>query len=714
MNVQLRHLVALAAAGVGDIDGSGGLPGGADLGRLQAQVIELEGGVTQAPAEREERLAAGKQVAAVHGRLVVVVIGKLADGTREADGEFSSRIDVAEQHPRGGGSALLAQIPAFQNRRNMLGGIVDGKRPAVDQEHDGGLSGLDDGPDQLVLIADQVERIPVSQMVLRPGLAVGALVLAYHDDGDVGAPHHLHRVVNAFQLRFGIRLLDLALVPPGPPLLALGDPRTLRVNDLGGRAGPLANPIQDTHPAAGVPGVSPQVNVGRIGTDHRDGLQLREVERQQVAVVLEKHDRLLGGLLGQLLVLRAVGDAVRVVGIDIGLVEQPQAELGCQNSRNRAVDLPLRHGTLLHLVEEGAVDRAVAEIVVHSGLQRLAGRAREIGRDVVSLHQHLEPAAIGGHVALEAPLLAEHPVEQPRIDVRRNAVDLVVGSHYAAGVRLDDRGLESREIELADDSLGVVAGRGVGSTLRRPVHGEVLGGGHNVVAVDRKAGALEARDGSHGHARTEVRIFTVGFLGSAPARVARQIEHRREGLLDSGGRHLIGGGVEHAIDQRRVPGAGQSQSLWEAGGAVRHKPVQRLALEDLRDTQAGLLDQVSLDCVAQDGAVARAHLRIRAVEAEERLTGGLGVELAGGVDDLDGLLRALRGQLRDLLFERHAGQQVRDPLLDGQPRILIWGRGVLPRRDPRNQSEHAERECRSHCRFPESSRKAQLYHERFS
>ena len=142
--------------------------------------------------------------------------------------------------------------------------------------------------------------------------------------------------------------------------------------------------------------------------------------------------------------------------------------------------------------------------------------------------------------------------------------------------------------------------------------------------------------------------------------------------------------------------------------------MQRLALEDLRDTQAGLLDQVSLDCVAQDGAVARAHLRIRAVEAEERLTGGLGVELAGGVDDLDGLLRALRSQLRDLLFERHAGQQVRDPLLDGQPRILIGGRGVLPRRDPRNQSEHAERECRSHCRFPESSRKAQLYHERFS
>ena len=250
-------------------------------------------------------------------------------------------------------------------------------------------------------------------MFRRPGFAIGALVLAHHDNGDVRIPRHLGRRRDAFQLELGAGEFDLVLVPRRPALLAFRDPAALRVNHLGSRARARADAIQDADAAPRIPAVTAYVNIRRVGTDHRNGLVLRQVQRQQVAVVLEQHNGFLGGLHRQLTMLGAVGDALGVVGVHIGVLEQPQTELHAQYPHHRAVDLPLRHFALLHLLQQRAVNLSVAQVVVHARRQRLPRRAREIRCDVVSRHQHLQSAAVGHHIPAESPFLAQHLIQQP-------------------------------------------------------------------------------------------------------------------------------------------------------------------------------------------------------------------------------------------------------------------------------------------------------------
>src|ERR1035438_197784 len=96
VQVKLRNFVAFARAGVGDIHAGLGDAADLDLRRLDAQVFELEGGITQAVAERVERLPGAECVSAVVGRFVIVEIGQGADRVGEGDGQFAARVDVAE------------------------------------------------------------------------------------------------------------------------------------------------------------------------------------------------------------------------------------------------------------------------------------------------------------------------------------------------------------------------------------------------------------------------------------------------------------------------------------------------------------------------------------------------------------------------------------------------------------------------------------------
>ena len=57
MQVELRYFIALARAGIGDVHAHFGCSAGRNLRRLDAQIVEFEGGVAQAVAEREQRLA---------------------------------------------------------------------------------------------------------------------------------------------------------------------------------------------------------------------------------------------------------------------------------------------------------------------------------------------------------------------------------------------------------------------------------------------------------------------------------------------------------------------------------------------------------------------------------------------------------------------------------------------------------------------------------
>ena len=111
-DIELDHLGAVALAGVLD-------------GELQHAVVhmaraEMEVGVAQAIAEREERLAAEVAVGvALH--IVILHLRQLGDGLVERHRQLAGRVEVAVKRLHDGRAALLARIPGLQDGVAALG-----------------------------------------------------------------------------------------------------------------------------------------------------------------------------------------------------------------------------------------------------------------------------------------------------------------------------------------------------------------------------------------------------------------------------------------------------------------------------------------------------------------------------------------------------------------------------------------------------------------
>ena len=99
-----------------------------------------------------------------------------------------------------------------------------------------------------------------------------------------------------------------------------------------------------------------------VGADHRERFDAAAIQRQQVAGVLQQDERLARRLERDGLVLRGVGDALGLVGVDERPLEQPGEELGAQHPRHRAVDERRRDAPVTRhrlLARESRAGRAV-------------------------------------------------------------------------------------------------------------------------------------------------------------------------------------------------------------------------------------------------------------------------------------------------------------------------------------------------------------------
>src|SRR6202043_1914074 len=88
-DVELNDFVAEDFAGVGYVYADARDAFGADgIGR-GVEIVVLEGGIAEAPAERIKRLRGAEEIFALGGGFLVVVIGQLADGARDGDRQFA-------------------------------------------------------------------------------------------------------------------------------------------------------------------------------------------------------------------------------------------------------------------------------------------------------------------------------------------------------------------------------------------------------------------------------------------------------------------------------------------------------------------------------------------------------------------------------------------------------------------------------------------------
>jgi hypothetical protein len=185
--------------------------------------------------------------------------------------------------------------------------------------------------------------------------------------------------------------------------------------------------------------------------EHRDGLAGLRGQRQQ-PVVLQQHRSLPGGGPGQRVVRVAVdggvGSRVRERPVD-----QPQ------HPGHRDVEHGLVELTGAHRVDE----RLVAPAELRRHLQVQPGPHR--GDPVV------HGAPVGDDHTLEAPLVAQHGGQQPRVLRHVGAVEPVVGAHHRPRLRLRHYPLEGGEVDLAQrplvdvgadpDPVGLLVVRGV-------------------------------------------------------------------------------------------------------------------------------------------------------------------------------------------------------------------------------------------------------------
>ena len=137
---------------------------------------------------------------------------------------------------------------------------------------------------------------------------------------------------------------------------------------------------------------------------------------------------------------------------------------------------------------------------------------------------------------------------------------------------------------LADRDVSSVA-CGLGAA----VDGVVLGRGDRAIVL--RIIALHAGHKGNAHARSEERIFAVGFLSAAPARIAEDVDvgspevealKEHAGAVFANRLHVLDApfgadDFSHLVNRRRVEGGGQPDGLGKLRGAAVDDAVQRLA-----------------------------------------------------------------------------------------------------------------------------------------
>jgi hypothetical protein len=149
----------------------------------------------------------------------------------------------------------------------------------------------------------------------------------------------------------------------------------------------------------------------------------------------------------------------------------------------------------------------------------------------------------------------------------------------------------SRKGPFRDIGPGVVA-----AALGSAVGAEVLGRGHDRVGRGQVA-ALEPADLRCRERAAEERVFARALDDPAPAGVAGDVDHRREGPVEACRARLSRGDARGALRVRRVPRGGHRQRNRED----RAVAVDHVHAEQQRNAEPAFLDRDALQLAQRPG-----------------------------------------------------------------------------------------------------------------
>ena len=342
------------------------------------------------------------------GRLVRIIVGLLSRSLREAHRQARRGAVVAEQNVGDRVARLRSQEPGDEDRRRIAHRALQRQRAAVLEHHDRRLA---HGRNRL---GERLLRRGHDNLGTGLRLARHVLALADREQHDVGGASGSHRGLDPACER----LLDAGSFDHRHQIgIAHGGADARRQID-----GLLVVAIDD-------PGAVEVMLSRRERADDRDPLA-RLGQRQQVAVVLQKHDRFLRRLARQR--QRRLGARARLLALHVdpaeGIVEQPEPRLGREHAAHRLVEPLHRHFALLDKIGKVIAVEAARHAHVDAGHEGDPRRVARIGREAMRDHLHIA-GVIGDDEALEIPFAAQQLLHQPGIAGGRDARNLVERRH---------------------------------------------------------------------------------------------------------------------------------------------------------------------------------------------------------------------------------------------------------------------------------------------
>src|SRR5882672_370038 len=119
-DIELYYFITANFAGVAHVYADLGLSRSPNGCGVEMEIAVFECRVAQAPSEWEQRLRGGAEVSALGGRLLIVVVGELADRAWHGDGQFAAGVSVAKQNICNCRATFLPEVPSVENRGNVF------------------------------------------------------------------------------------------------------------------------------------------------------------------------------------------------------------------------------------------------------------------------------------------------------------------------------------------------------------------------------------------------------------------------------------------------------------------------------------------------------------------------------------------------------------------------------------------------------------------
>ncbi len=379
-----------------------------------------------------------------------------------------------------------------------------------------------------------------------------------------------------------------------------------------------------------------------------------------------------------------------------GIVEQAEHRLDRQNPADRLVEHRLRNRAAADEIGQIFAVEAALHAHVDAGEEREARGIAPV-LCIARGNHFLVPRIVGDDEALETPFAAQQVGLQPAIAGRRHAVDLVERGHAGQRARIERR-LVGRQIDLAQAAVGHVHHVVVEARFTRAVGREMLHAGHQMIGRSQIC-ALEAAHSGRSEQFAEQHVLATTFDSTSPALVAGDVDHRREGPVDSGARRL---------ERRRGGGAAGEFRLEACDLGERHRehgamPVDDVGGEDQRDLEPRSGHHRRLHDPRHAGAIAVEDPGQLALPRffDLALEVGPAARRIEGDRNSSAPRRCHQAQLAGFFLERHsrrsAGPRTAGRRL-GRPPAKALGRG-LPARRRSSRRLSAPRGAKCACRI---------------